>query len=408
MFKIIIVRHNELCLNMLLLSIKQAELATIQIITDIRQAIPKRGFWYQYYDDIFVSVIPSEKIVPHIRRKSVFDDDKKIDRTTCPWHLDWQYKEIEANYGYTKLGKKTYEIQITIENEIHRIDSLVKNVAIEFQHTLSVSHEEMNSRYIAHKKAGYIPYLVIDLTGFSYNTFMVSISQEELKDEPLKLQRLLHKWLKTNYNQNNNLFLDLQDAVIRLSNYFTEKHLRYSKKDFVIWLLNLEEKYQEESIEQRKRNEEDRKQRLIREQKSKEREIEYERREIENEREEILKLKAESDDYKYYRTSMTDKVIRPYIEKYERDRFDYHCDSERGENFHEKYHYYNSKDNELEIQYKTVSKVTVVDSIYKKSELKYLYAEIKITEGKYPNQKIFLFKKEYGKTILQLKDRHNF
>ncbi len=381
-------------------------MATIEIITDIRQAIPKRGVWYQYYDDIFVSVIPSEKIVPHIRRKTITDDDKKIDRQTCPWHLDWQYNEIEANYGYTILGKKTYEIQIIIDNELHRIDSLIESIAIEFQHTLSVSKEEMNSRYTAHKKAGFIPYLVLDLTGFSYNTFIVSISQQELKDEAHKLQRILTKWVQTNYHQNNNLFLDLQDALVRLSDFFKAKHLKYHKKDFVNCLLSLETKFLEHKKEEQQRQEEYRKLKLLSEQRSREREIEYERNEN-------FVLKTESEEFKYFRVCLSDNVIRPFIEKYENDRFDYFFDSDSEENFHEKYHYYYSKDSEFEIQYKTVSVITINEiSTYKglkqKKDYKYLFAEIKITEGKLSNKKIIKFKKEYGKTILQPEDRFMF
>lgn len=377
-------------------------MATIHIINDIRQAIPQRGVWYQYYDDIFVSVIPTEKIAPHIRRKTVIDDDRKTDHQTCPWHLDWQYKEIEANYGYSKLGKKTYEVQIIIDNEIHRIDSLVGNLAIEFQHTLSVSHEEMNSRYNAHKKAGYIPYLVIDLTDFSYNTFRALILQQDIKDETIRLKRLLNRWLKTNYNQNDNLFLDLQDAVVRLSDYFTAKHLRYHKKDFVNLLLSLETKFQDAKIEQQKRDEEDRKQRLLSEQKSRQREIEIER-------EESYTLKDESEDYKYYRVCMKDSVIKPFVEKYHNDRFEYRCYSDTNEDFHEKYHNYYSKDSELEIQYKTVSKITITEintyrEVKRKNEYNYLFAEITIKEGKYPNLKVFKFKKQYNKTTLEKED----
>lgn len=388
-------------------------MTTIQEITDIRQAIPKRGVWYKYFDDIFVSVLPTEKIIPHVRRKAVIEDNK-TDHKICPWHLDWQYTEIEANYGCGKLGKRTYEIQITVDDEKHIIDSLVENIAIEFQHTLSVSLEEMNSRYVAHKKAGYIPYLVIDLTSFSYNTFLTSLTEQELFTEPIKLKRLLSKWHKTEYNRNNNLFLDLKDAVLRLSDFFTTKHLRYEKSDFVKSLFNLELKYKEEESEQVKRNEQARKEQIIAEQKSRERLIEWERQELELDREKNSKLKSESENYKYFRACISDKTLKPFIEKYENDRFDYFSDSELKENIYSKTHQYISKDNDFEIQYTTISKVEMkMVRTYRRGEIekpdyKYLFAEIRIVEGKPRERKVFNFKKQYDKITLIPEDNLAF
>ena len=74
-------------------------------ISDIRKAIPKKKIWYKYFDDIFISVVPEENIIPHIRRKAIIQDNKK-DNKMSPWHLHWQYEIIEFYYGMNITGKK--------------------------------------------------------------------------------------------------------------------------------------------------------------------------------------------------------------------------------------------------------------------------------------------------------------
>ena len=126
-----------------------------------KECIPKKGIWYNHLGTIFISVM--RKSNPYIRRKSITKDNKR-DNELSEWHRVWQYDRIESKYGVEKYGEKSYERTIKVDGENHRIDSIVENIAIEFQHTLSVEIEEMNSRFKAHSKFGFQPYLVIDLT----------------------------------------------------------------------------------------------------------------------------------------------------------------------------------------------------------------------------------------------------
>ena len=92
---------------------------TPQKIKSIKDATPAKGQWYEYHGDIFVSVIPL-KNKPHIRRK-VSEMSNKKDNSTSQWHLAWQYEIIEAKYGKSAGGERTYEIPIRHQGELHYI-----------------------------------------------------------------------------------------------------------------------------------------------------------------------------------------------------------------------------------------------------------------------------------------------
>ena len=109
----------------------------IREIDSFSNAIPKYGIWYKYQDILWVSVIYSDNSrKSHLRRKSKPNCNlNKIDNEMCLWHSDWQFQKLEGLYGLGKTGIKTYEIVVKHEDEIHRIDSVVDNIAVEFQHT---------------------------------------------------------------------------------------------------------------------------------------------------------------------------------------------------------------------------------------------------------------------------------
>ena len=152
-----------------------------------------------------------------------------------PWHLHWQYEIIEFYYGMNISGKKTYEIPIFVNGQTHIIDSVVQNIAIEFQHTLSVSLEEMNSRFFAHKSKGYIPYLILDFTAFWYD-YAESINKSVFISQ--NLQNALNKWIKSAYYLNNNLTnMTFSFRSIDIDKEFTRNYLQNELKQ-----LNIESK----------------------------------------------------------------------------------------------------------------------------------------------------------------------
>lgn len=152
-------------------------------IKDFTKGIPKYHTWYRYYDDIFVSVIYNNNRKSHLRIKNSNDNTKpKTDNKMCFWHSDWQYTKVENKYGKAKTGEKTYEITEYYNDEIHRIDSVIGTIAVEFQHTLEVSVNEMDSRFNAHKALNYIPYLVLDLTEFEAKNTLFKILFFSLKN----------------------------------------------------------------------------------------------------------------------------------------------------------------------------------------------------------------------------------
>ncbi|MCD4819014.1 MAG: hypothetical protein K8S23_10020 [Candidatus Cloacimonetes bacterium] len=220
-------------------------------INDFIDAVPKKYTWYSYYDDLFVSVIRTNGAKSYIRRKSIYDSKK--DKSMSQWHQDWQYQKIENKYGMKKTGIKTYEININ--NNKNRIDSVVENIAIEFQHTLSVSIEEMELRYISHTKFGYNAILVLDFTDYIFFNYEVSkeiLSDKNCDDEFLNIDSQLFvnsltkktkKWLKSLYYLNNNLFIDFDDCIVRFSNKLQNGYKKYCKKDFLNNLVSIVNKF---------------------------------------------------------------------------------------------------------------------------------------------------------------------
>jgi hypothetical protein len=228
-------------------------------ITSFANISPEVGVWYKYFDEIFISVVPKKNIKPYIRRKAM-SVENKTDKKMCDWHFNWQYVFIESTYGLAVTGKKTFEIPIVFQGERHIIDSVVNNVAIEFQHTLSVSIDEMDERYYAHSQSGFIPYLLIDFTNerfasiFSSNGGMnymfdleaacLSYSNRVSKfyaSNPTLIYKKLRKWAHSSYFQNNRLFIEFSDLIVRpLMNFIQsdkkarrDKYITYTKEEFI-------------------------------------------------------------------------------------------------------------------------------------------------------------------------------
>jgi hypothetical protein len=336
-----------------------------------KDCVPKNGIWYDHWGTIFISVMRKSK--PYVRRKAV-PYDKKMDNDLSEWHREWQYDKIELNYGSEQFGVKSYEVTINIDNEDHRIDSLVKGIAIEFQHTLSVGLDEIDLRFSAHSKYGLIPYLVIDLADYSTDEFKKTFISEE--KQPLKTK--LNKWLTSKYSESNNLFIDLKDGMIRIVNSVELGYLEMSCEYFLKNLLELEKYLVVEIKQDQERVKKERKERLKREKES-------ELRSVEKERERFYHEKFDNPDFKFYRFCFANPVIKPYVMPFNGERFEYFTHSDEVEGYLKKWHRYYSKDSNFEILYRTVSKIIEKKiSTYKgiriKKEFEYLFAEIQLKD----------------------------
>ena len=335
-----------------------------------KECIPKKGIWYNHLGTIFISVM--RKSNPYIRRKSITKDNKR-DNELSEWHRVWQYDRIESKYGVEKYGEKSYERTIKVDGENHRIDSIVENIAIEFQHTLSVEIEEMNSRFKAHSKFGFQPYLVIDLTKYKLDSFDI-----------LKYQPIYLKWAKCEYALSNNLFLDLKDGMVRVIN--TIKNITHKiEKHFLENLLHLEDDLlllmkKEETKEKWKSRKQEVQKKIGLEKEEKSRQ-----EKLANEKNIYNDKKRNSHEFKYYRKCLASKVIRPYIKHYDKIVFAYHSSSET--KAHKMYmtHLYKSNTN-ISIKYTTVTEISKIETptsrgaeIRKRN--KYLHSTIKITDN---------------------------
>lgn len=288
-------------------------------VDDISKAIPIYRVWYSYYDDTFISVIHNNRTrTSHLRIKIDQDNSvRKNDNKMCYWHSNWQYSKIEAKYGKHKTGKKTYEISKTYNGEIHRIDSLIESVAIEFQHTLEVSVNELDLRYKAHKALNYIPYLVLDLTDYSAKDTLFSISSfsidnidyhiESTSGKTRDFLKKIRKWTKSKYFYSGNLFIDFSDIMIRFSNFLKKQYLQISQKQFLDKILLLDQlvdneiKNEEKKLKQKIKNE-----KRLEEEKQNKSKLEYLKKVKEN------KLNIKNDSiYDYYKKSL----IHPEIKK---------------------------------------------------------------------------------------------
>lgn len=224
---------------------------------NLENETPQYKTWFRLHNDvIFISVIypKSASQRSHFRRKSKPNTNQnKKDNEMCLWHSDWQFSKIEKEYGLAKNGNKTYEINIKFNDETHRIDSVVNNLAIEFQHTLTVSINEIESRYIAHKALGFTPYLILDFTEYLAKDTILKISKFNYKDlseyinvsnkekETYLVLKKIKKWLNSHYFKNKNLFLDFNDSIIRFVPNEINTFYEYKKEFFLENLLQLEE-----------------------------------------------------------------------------------------------------------------------------------------------------------------------
>lgn len=166
----------------------------------------------------------------------------------------------------------------------------------------------MNSRYIAHAAKGYIPNLVLDFTDLSYKVLKniqfsirgMYISMQARDSELIYFKNKIGKWIKCKYYKKQNIFLDFQDYIVRLTPYLSYYFL-LKKEKFIHSLLSLEEdlRISIETAEKEEWNE-----------KQKEFELNLKRIEQENRRKKEvydgLVLKTEqfiknSSDFKYYR-----------------------------------------------------------------------------------------------------------
>lgn len=292
---------------------------TIIPINNPNEAIPIYRTWYDYHGDIFVSVICHNKKKSHIRRKADSEGQNKTDTELCFWHSDWQYSKIESAHGIPKSGIRTYEIVIDHDNEKHRIDSLVNNIAIEFQHSLGVSIDEMNLRFKAHSANGYIPYIVLDFTDFEYEALKKAhfsfISLEFYGDLGTKhLENKANKWTASTYYKHQNLFLDFKDVMVRPAPEI-KNYLVYEREKFILSLCDLEEELEIQKREYKKRKEEQDR-------------ISWEAKVHENDRKDRAKTKAyerlinqtkleieANKAFKYFNECYKDEALSKYFDK---------------------------------------------------------------------------------------------
>lgn len=350
-------------------------------VKNIKELIPEKGVWYNYYDTIFISVMRQPN--SYIRRKSIIKDGKK-DNELSEWHFDWQYNKIESKYGFEKYGEKSFERTINIDEVNHRIDSVVETLAIEFQHTLSVDIGEMNARYSAHSKYGFISYLVIDFTKFTVASFLNCISL----DFPNSIKNKFEKWSKCRYAKSNNLFVDLDDGIIRIVNSKEIDSFLIKKDDFLKNLLRLEDQllYKFKAPQLKKKREEIKEkirlrkfqiEEIIKRNKLKEQKLEEEN----NKRESYNNKKLTNDTFKWYQKCIKSTIIKPYMVAYDDIYFEYEYFSSYEGVFFKETHSYKSKDKSCVVEFKRFSSVSKMEIPISrgytiKKQKKYLYAEI--------------------------------
>lgn len=388
-------------------------------ITNPTQAIPKEKTWYQYYNDIFVSVIPSCKIKPYIRRKSEISDAlKKTDNSMCFWHSDWQYNKIEATYGLSKIDKKTYEISVVHENEIHRIDSLVEQTAIEFQHSLDVSVKELDSRFLAHKALNYFPVLVLDFTFVSLaDSYLHSLNFKSLVNSKYSrypdpnskvglFVNKLRKWINCEYYRNGSLFVDFEDIMIWIIPQLRHGYFVFSREEFVnnvstLYKIKLKEIAKERERILEEKEEEERQQQI------------QEKERIENKkRQNQLKINQNkidvetSRDYEYYRRVFKEEEVKRKIDAVlsakEPIKFvSYKSRKSLSSGLLRKCHRYElfqevyNSDFELVIEYITVGK------LFGDNKYEYSFAEIVLKREVDRGLRTFYFKKKNGKSAIR-------
>ena len=281
-------------------------------------------------------------------------EDNKVDRNMSEWHRQWQYDKIESTYGIHVLQKKTYEVLIEVDNEKHRIDSVVNKIAIEFQHTLSVSIDEMNSRYDAHSKYGLMPYLFIDLTMYD-NYYDVNGYK-------------LEKWLSSKYGINNKLFIEFSDHIMRFSNIHEEMFLSLSKDYFLQSLQLLEVEFEHSCLIEMQRLKQEEKQRKIR--------AEDERQQIAHfELEEYKTRRNESKEFEYFRNCFRNPLLKPTLMPFLEIIFSYEYENALVDReTYIKLHSYYSPDFQHSIKYMLVFEIKMD---YKQRNRKQYFGEVK-------------------------------
>lgn len=375
-------------------------------IDNFIKAIPQKRTWYKYFGDIFVSVMCLEGRQSHIRKKNP-NEYKSVDNRMCYWHCHWQYELIETFYGNKVEGIKTYEKTIYHDNEKHIIDSVVNNISIEFQHTLSVSIEEMDSRWYAQKHFEYTPYLVLDFTTFQLPDFFKNESiysnssiKKLLQDLSLNsnektiLKRLL-KWSTSQHFKNNNLFIHFQNEVVRFNNQLLYGHIKLKKEEFVEELIGLENLLNEHigndkiEIEKRKK--------LLEEQRNFDAKLRLVKENLNDEIEKQAKKdrlvrnnteKEKNADFRFYRMILNEAKIFRRLHKLNLNEviFEYDNYSENINNIKIKHHVYLSEELNLLFIYSTKG---IIDSTNKYS---FVSSEIKISRRDYCEIRTFTYK----------------
>lgn len=362
---------------------------------NLSKELPKFRTWYELPGNVvFVSVIYPEnsKTKSHFRRKNKPKIDKnKKDNDMCLWHIDWQYFKIEKQYGIEKNKHKTYEIAIDYEGHKFRVDSVVKNISIEFQHTLEVSVSEMNTRYKAQKTFGFNPYLILDFTEFSTVNSICQIDNFDIRkvEEYLKkysnnnhLQKFLKrikKWDSSEYFINKNLFIDFKDYIVRLNPDGLNQLYSYEKSFFVKNLVQIDQILEDSEIKTKNLIERKEKEAILK----KEMRL---KKENETKIKENKELRKESFDYKYYRKCIKNKHIKRAISsKIDLNDIDYvsHiCFENEYVGINRKFHIYrlykdiDSKSAIIEIQY-------IIEGDYSNNKFQFYKSTINIIKSLY-------------------------
>ena len=394
---------------------KKPEIIEIQNISD---AQPRKKTWYKYFDDIFISVICSDGRKSHIRNKNI-NEYTFTDNKMCFWHCNWQYDLIESFYGDREKGVKTYEKIIFYNDEKHIVDSVVGNIGIEFQHTLSVDIDEMNSRWEAQKHNGYNPYLILDFTNYSIPDFLskeYSYNQNSFKKllencEDSEIKKILKKiirWSKSMHFLNDNLFIDFNNGVVRFSNKLLNGNLEYSKKEIVesLFLLDsiLLKKINLDNIESENRARKLRKIEKIqlaenlKEQQEKLRLISEEEEEVkQKEKKKLLQNiydKKNSADFANFRAVLKENKINKYFTNidFESALVEFNCYTEKHDKLIIKHYLYYSKKLAVLIIYSN-------NGTIENEKYNFLFNEIKILRKTDGIIRSFNYKKNKGEML---------
>lgn len=350
--------------------------STIIPIKSFREAKPKEGVWYSYGDEIYHSVICAPGRTSHIRCQSARESIGG-DNIMSAWHRDWQYNQIEHYYGLFERGLKTYEIGINHDYERHIIDSVVDSIALEFQHTLSVGVYELDKRFIAQKAHGYIPYLVLDFTLYSFPqelSYVMDFDAKKLREmiidynrrgKDCEVMQKMFKWTSSLHFKEGNVFFEFADCIIRFHTDLL-RSIKLSKQIFIETLLDLE-------AQLKSRIQLDIKIRERLELKALERSKEMERREaeerfIQNQKkikeEEEARLsyfainkrqRCEGEQYQRFRDILKIPLVNKYLEKYNFDNmlFDVEIKSRNDDNLYVKNYVYLCEEEGIMLHYRT-------------------------------------------------------